>query len=441
MADRIRSRQSSSVRRSCTAPTCSIFPMFTRRSMAQVGRDAWIRGRRWSNSLASCWPIPRRGSPRSIAPNAWSNSSAARSNARSRRGSRTSCSSGSKWEPPMREPAFWYRPPSWKSHLLRPLGALYGAIAAQRLQRGGFDAGIPVFCVGNYHLGGAGKTPTVLALARMLRDLGEAPVVLSRGYGGRLHGPVMVDPARHVAADVGDEPLMLSQTVPVTVARDRVGGVALARSQGATVILMDDGFQNPAIAKDASLIVIDGERGLGNGRVFPAGPLRASLAPQLDRTDALIVIGDGSADKTAAAVAARGKPVLRGHLRPDAASVTHLLGKRVLAFAGIGDPLRFFRTLRASGIEVVGERSFADHHPFSKQEIDALIAEAKRDALTLVTTEKDLARLRGCTGLPASLRDLVPFPVTLEFEDAAQLRRLLSEQLFKARDKKFRETS
>jgi tetraacyldisaccharide 4'-kinase len=339
----------------------------------------------------------------------------------------------------MREPAFWYRPPSWKSHLLRPLGALYGAIAAQRLQRQGFDAGIPVFCIGNYHLGGAGKTPTVLALAWMLRDLGEAPVVLSRGYGGRLHGPVMVDPARHLAGDVGDEPLMLSQIVPVTVARDRVGGVALARSQGATVILMDDGFQNPAVAKDASLIVIDGERGLGNGNVFPAGPLRASLAPQLDRTDALIVIGDGSAvDKTAAAVAARGKPVLRGHLRPNAASVTQLLGKHVLAFAGIGDPLRFFRTLRASGIAVVRERAFADHHPFSKAEIDALIAEAKRDALTLVTTQKDLARLRAGTGLPASLRDLVPFPVTLEFEDAAQLRKFLSEQLFKARDKKFR---
>ena len=129
----------------------------------------------------------------------------------------------------------------------------------------------------------------------MLRDLGETTVVLSRGYGGRLHGPVMVDPAKHLAGDVGDEPLMLSQTVPVTVARDRVGGVALARSQGASVIVMDDGFQNPAIAKDASLIVIDGERGLGNGKVFPAGPLRASLSPQLDRTDALIVIGDGSA--------------------------------------------------------------------------------------------------------------------------------------------------
>ncbi len=152
----------------------------------------------------------------------------------------------------MREPAFWHRPSSWTSHLLRPLGTLYGAVAAQRLLRKGFDAGIPVLCVGNYHLGGAGKTPTVLALAKLLRELGESPVVLSRGYGGRLRGPVMVDPARHGAADVGDEPLMLASHLPVAVARDRVDGVALARSQRASMILMDDGFQNPAIAKDAS---------------------------------------------------------------------------------------------------------------------------------------------------------------------------------------------
>ena len=162
----------------------------------------------------------------------------------------------------------------------------------------------------------------MLALTKLLRDLGETPVVLSRGYGGRLRGPVMVDPARHQAADVGDEPLMLARTVPVVVARDRIDGVALAKSQAATVILMDDGFQNPAIAKDASLIVIDGERGLGNGCVFPAGPLRAPLPPQLARTDALIVIGDGSAAApVAAAIAARAKPVLSAHLRPDEASV------------------------------------------------------------------------------------------------------------------------
>jgi tetraacyldisaccharide 4'-kinase len=342
----------------------------------------------------------------------------------------------------MREPAFWYRPPSWMSGLLMPLGAIYGWIAGQRLQREGFDAGIPVFCVGNYHVGGAGKTPTVLALTKLLRDLGETPVVLSRGYGGRLHGPVRVDPGRHVAADVGDEPLMLARTILVVVARDRIGGVALARSQGASVILMDDGFQNPAISKDASLIVIDGGRGLGNGRVFPAGPLRAPLPPQLARTDALIVIGDGAAAKAvAAAVAARDRPVLSAHLQAEAASVVSLRGKRVLAFAGIGDPVRFFNTLRASGIEVVRERAFADHHPFSPSEIEALSTEAKRDALTLVTTEKDLARLQGGEGIPGWARDIVPFAVGLEFDDVAQLRKLVTDRLFRAREKKFRANS
>ena len=339
----------------------------------------------------------------------------------------------------MREPGFWHRPSSFVSLLLLPLGALYGAVAARRLQREGFDAGIPVLCVGNYHVGGAGKTPMVLALTRMLRDLGETPVVLSRGYGGRLHGPVKVDPDRHAAADIGDEPLMMARTVPVVVARDRISGVALARSQGASVILMDDGFQNPAIAKDASLIVIDGDRGLGNGLVLPAGPLRAPLPPQLARTDALIVVGDGTAAASvAAAIAAQGRPVLSAHLRADDAPVASLRGKRVLAFAGIGDPLRFFRTLRASGIEIVRERAFADHHPYAQAEIEALIAEAKPDALTLVTTEKDLARLRSGGRLASYAQEIVPFAVTLEFDDAAKLRTFVTDRLFKARNKKFR---
>jgi tetraacyldisaccharide 4'-kinase len=339
----------------------------------------------------------------------------------------------------MREPGFWHRPSSFVSLLLLPLGALYGAVAARRLQREGFDAGIPVLCVGNYHVGGAGKTPMVLALTRMLRDLGETPVVLSRGYGGRLHGPVKVDPDRHAAADIGDEPLMMARTVPVIVARDRISGVAMARSQGASVILMDDGFQNPAIAKDASLIVIDGDRGLGNGLVFPAGPLRAPLPPQLVRTDALIVVGDGAAAAPVAAViAAQGRPVLSAHLRADDASVASLRGKRVLAFAGIGDPLRFFRTLRASGIEIVRERAFADHHPYAQAEIEALIAEAKPEALTLVTTEKDLVRLRSGGRLASYAQEIVPFAVTLEFDDAAKLRTFVTDRLFKARNKKFR---
>jgi tetraacyldisaccharide 4'-kinase len=342
----------------------------------------------------------------------------------------------------MREPGFWHRPPSWISRSLLPLGAVYGLVAGQRLQRQGFDAGVPVLCVGNYHVGGAGKTPTVLALTKILRDLGETPVVLSRGYGGRLRGPIKVDPGRHGANDVGDEPLMMARTVPVVVARDRIGGVALARSQGASVILMDDGFQNPAIAKDASLIVIDGDRGLGNGCVLPAGPLRAPLAPQLARTDALVVIGDGTAAAAvAAAVAAQGKPVLSAHLRPDDASVASLRGQRVLAFAGIGDPARFFNTLRGSGVEVVRERAFADHHPLSQGEMEALGTEAKRNGLTLVTTEKDLARLHGAGGTPIWAHEIVPFKVTLEFDDAAQLRTFVADRLFKARERKFRVNS
>ncbi len=334
----------------------------------------------------------------------------------------------------MREPGFWHGPASLNSHLLKPLGALYGAIAARRLRRKGLNAGIPVLCVGNYHVGGAGKTPAVLALAKLLRELGETPVVLSRGYGGELRGPIRVDPERHTASDVGDEPLMLARSLPVVVSRRRADGVPLARSRGATVILMDDGFQNPSIVKDASLIVIDGERGLGNGQVFPAGPLRAPLRPQLARTDALIVVGDGTAAAPVAAeIAAQGKPVLRARLKPDEAQVASLRGKRVLAFAGIGDPARFFNTLRASCIDVVSARAFADHHVYSETEIESLWEEARRGGLTLVTTEKDLARIQGGDGMLPYVEGVVPFRVTLEFEEPALLRKFVAERLFKAR--------
>jgi tetraacyldisaccharide 4'-kinase len=338
----------------------------------------------------------------------------------------------------MREPEFWYRPPSLTSLLLSPFGALYGMISGRRMLGAGLETGTPVFCIGNYHLGGAGKTPMVLVLTKLLRDLGETPVVLSRGYGGRLHGPIMVDPVSHEAADVGDEPIMLSGTVPVIVSRDRVNGVALARARNASVILMDDGFQNPVIAKDASLIVIDAERGLGNGKVFPAGPLRAPLLPQIVCTDALVVIGDGSAAKdVASAVAAHGRPVLSAQIKVHEPSLAGLRGKRVFAFAGIGDPGRFFKTLRGCGIEVAVERPFPDHYPFSKNDIAGLIAEARRDSLTLVTTEKDMVRLRKI----AAAKEIVPFAVTLEFEELSRLRTFVADRLFQARAKKIRYSS
>jgi tetraacyldisaccharide 4'-kinase len=313
-----------------------------------------------------------------------------------------------------------------------PLGAIYGEVAGSRMARKGVDVGIPVLCVGNYHVGGAGKTPTTLALAQVLRDLGETPVVLSRGYGGKLRGPVKVDPSRHVAADVGDEPLMMARQVPVVISRDRVAGAALARSTGASVIVMDDGFQNPAIAKDASFIVIDSNRGLGNGRVLPAGPLRAPLDLQIARTDALVVIGDGvAAAGVAALVAGTGGPVLTARLVPDEASVAALRGKRVLAFAGIGDPQRFFRTLRHAGVDLAVEKAFVDHHPYTSAEIDTLVVQAKRDGLTLATTEKDFVKIGS---MPAAA-EIVPFAVTLAFEDKAALQAFVIEKLNKARTK------
>lgn len=315
-----------------------------------------------------------------------------------------------------------------------PVGALYGAIAARRLTRTGLRAGVPVICVGNYHVGGAGKTPTVMALTGILRSLGETPVVLSRGYGGRLRGPVRVDPHRHAAADVGDEPLMMARTIPVIVSRQRRAGVAPARALAASVILMDDGFQNPALAKDISLIVIDGDRGLGNGQVFPAGPLRVPLPPQLARTDALVIVGIGvAADEVAARVKARGGPVFRARVVPDDASVAALCGRRVLAFAGIGDPSRFFRSLRDCGIDVVAERAFADHYPFSQRDVAELQAAGEQDSLTLVTTEKDLARLRNSESLAPFAQTVVPFAVRLAFDDEPVLRSFLTDRLNLAR--------
>lgn len=333
----------------------------------------------------------------------------------------------------MREPAFWHRPTSWLARSLIPLGAIYGAVAAHRLGRTGIKAGVPVLCVGNFTLGGAGKTPTVLALTKLLREIGEVPVVLSRGYGGSLRGPVAVDSSRHSAAQVGDEPLMMAATLPVVVSQDRADGIALARSLGASVIVMDDGFQNPAIVKDVSVIVVDSDRGFGNGQVFPAGPLRAPLPPQLARTDALVIIGRGAAaSPVATAAATRGVPVLRGHLKPSETSLSALRGKRVLAFAGIGDPQRFFRTLRTHGVDVVAERAFADHHPYSDDELRRLAAGAARDGLTLVTTEKDIARIGA--SFVAHAPDIVPFAVTLEFAEPLSLRRFVADRLFKARE-------
>jgi tetraacyldisaccharide 4'-kinase len=322
----------------------------------------------------------------------------------------------------MREPAFWWREPGLASRLLSPFAALYGAVAARRMRRSGQRAPAKVICIGNLTVGGAGKTPTAIAVARLLRDAGGNPAFLTRGYGGALAGPVVVTPT-HTAADVGDEPLLLARVAPTVVARDRVAGAAAAAATGADTIVMDDGFQNPSLAKDLSVLVVDARRGIGNGKVIPAGPLRAPLAAQLARAHALLVVGEaGWSARTVTAAAPAGSLLLTGRLVPDPAAIAALRGARVLAFAGIADPDKFFATLRAAAIEVVATRPFADHHAFGASEANALIAAADQSGLTLVTTEKDMARMTGDPALATLAARAKPLPVTLELDQAGVLR-------------------
>ncbi len=262
-----------------------------------------------------------------------------------------------------------------------------------------------------------GKTPTALALGRILAARGRRPVFLSRGYGGRLREPTLVDPARHTAADCGDEPLLLARAFPAVVAADRVAGAALAARHG-DVVVMDDGLQNPSLAKTLAIAVVDGERGVGNGRCIPAGPLRAPLDAQWPRIDALLVIGPGAPGEAVAAQAAgRGVPVLRGALAPDPAAAAAQAGRDVLAFAGIGNPAKFFATLRQCGAKVVEAIALPDHHVFLPGEAEALVARAERDGMVPVTTEKDAARLSPdvAAALAGRLRVL---PVTLRLDGA-----------------------
>ena len=305
----------------------------------------------------------------------------------------------------MKAPAFW-REDTFPSRLLAPLGWMYGAVASYRASRtGGTRVDVPVVCVGNFVAGGAGKTPVALALADWFFQRGRKPHFLTRGYGGRLVGPARVETDHQSAEDVGDEALLLARKAPTWVSKDRPAGAAAAIEAGADLIIMDDGFQNPNLVKDVCVVVVDGAYGVGNGRLLPAGPLREPIKTGLARADLIVVLGPHDGSFTSSLPS--NIEIVAGTLTPapSASSFSH---GRVMAFAGIGRPEKFFETVAELGCEVAATKAFPDHHIYTDGELANLRDQADRAGARLLTTEKDLVRIgrdraAGLTALPVSV--------------------------------------
>ena len=327
----------------------------------------------------------------------------------------------------MQAPKFWYRSRSWQSVLLSPLGTLYAWATARRQKNAHLTrVDIPVVCIGNLNVGGTGKTPTTIAIAQMLISRGIAVHIVSRGYGGSLQAVTQVDPRVHTADETGDEPLLMAAFASTWVANERVAGARAAQNAGADVILLDDGFQDPSLIKDLSIVVVDATRGFGNGCCLPAGPLREPVHVGLKRADAVISIGGPEAqsqfwERSADQVGSIEH--LTASLKPIEMGMPWAEG-RYLAFAGIGDPEKFFATLRGLGAPLVRTVALDDHQKLARPMIQRLMKEAQSMNAQLVTTEKDAARL------PADLRSgILSLPVRLEFDNANALETLLEPVL------------
>lgn len=322
----------------------------------------------------------------------------------------------------MKAPVFWWRERLGPVALgLAPVGAIAGAVTALRMHRRGRDPGVPVFCVGNLVAGGAGKTPAAMALAQLLLLEGRRPAFISRGYGRQSGGrasPIAVDPERDTATTVGDEPLLLARVAPTVVAANRLAAAAVAVKAGADCLVLDDGLQNPALAKSWTLAVTDGASGHGNSLCVPAGPLRAPAGLQWPLVSMLCVVGPGRPGERVTWSALRaGVPVTRATIVPDAAVIERWRGRPLFAFAGLGRPEKFFATLRTAGLDVAGTLAFPDHHRFTDADCGRL-RKAAGHAL-LVTTAKD--RMRLPPDIPAET-----LPVTLVFDQPERLRAALS---------------
>jgi len=323
----------------------------------------------------------------------------------------------------MKAPAFWWKKPGPLAHLFSPLAALYGAVAASRLKQNGTRAPCPVICIGNFVAGGAGKTPLVLAVAQLLKTQGEKPVFLSRGHGGTLTGPVLVDEVQHGPHEVGDEPLLLARSAPTIIARDRVAGAFLAARHG-TIIIMDDGMQNPSLRKDLTLAVIDAGQALGNGLCLPAGPLRAPLEAQIPLVDLCVVVGGKTPQSITQSFKKR---VMSARLVPDAGMSGALKGLAVHAFCGIGRPQKFEQSLRDCGVKLIRSDAYPDHHMFSRIEIERLVAEARRTHALPITTAKDHVRIVATA--PDLADKIAVLPVTLIFDHEDHMHEILKKRL------------